>query len=184
MSDEPKPEKPAATPEAIDPKEVRAQLGLPETAPDADVIAGLLAVIAALSQKYETLLADSAGQEAEIANRTLDAYADRIPAGTADFWRDQLLANRQATVAVLEKLPKPAAEPAPAAPSPAPAPAPTPLRNRLPSTPPDRPPVPDQPGAIDNAKAVAIRNRAHELQKTQRIPYSRAFSQAQAELAK
>lgn len=46
MSDEPKPEKPAATPEAIDPKEVRAQLGLPENAPDADVIAGLLAVIA------------------------------------------------------------------------------------------------------------------------------------------
>ena len=39
MSDEPKTEKPAAAPEAIDPKEVRAQLGLPENAPDADVIA-------------------------------------------------------------------------------------------------------------------------------------------------
>ena len=36
MSDEPKPEKPAATPEAIDPKEVRAQLGLPETAPNGE----------------------------------------------------------------------------------------------------------------------------------------------------
>ena len=141
MSDEPKTEKPAATPEAIDPKEVRAQLGLPENAPDADVIAGLLAVIAALSQKYETLLADSAGQEAEIANRALEQYADRIPAGTEDFWRDQLLANRAATLAVLDKLPKPAAEAAPApAPAPAAEPAPTPLRNRLPSAPPTRPP--------------------------------------------
>ena len=183
MSDEPKTEKPAAAPEAIDPKEVRAQLGLPENAPDADVIAGLLAVIAALSQKYETLLADAAGQEAEIANRALAQYADRIPAGTEDFWRDQLLANRAATLAVLDKLPKPAAEPAPG-PAPAPEPAPTPLRNRLPAAPPARPPVPDQPGPIDQQKAVAIRNRAHELQKTQRIPYSRAFSQAQAELVK
>ena len=177
MSDEPKTDKPAAAPETIDPKEVRAQLGLPETAPDADVIAGLLAVIAALSQKYETLLADSAGQEAEIANRTLDAYADRIPAGTADFWRDQLLANREATVAVLDKLPK---NPAPA-PKP---PAPEPLRNRVPAAP-DREPVPAEPKRPDNAaRAVAIRNRAHQIAKEQDVPWNIAFERAAAEAPK
>ena len=44
MSDEPKTEKTAPTEgAAIDPKEVRTQLGLPETATDPEVIAGLLA---------------------------------------------------------------------------------------------------------------------------------------------
>ena len=177
MSNEKTPAPAAPAAPAADLKDVRAQLGLPESAPDADVIAGLLAVIANLSEKYEALLGEAAGQEAEVANRILADYQDRIPEGTADFWRDQLLANRQATVAVLDKLPKPAA------PAPKP-PAPEPLRNRVPADP-GREPVPAEPKQPDNAaRAVTIRNRAHQIAREQNVPWNIAFERAAAEAPK
>ena len=162
----------------VDPKEVRAQLGLAENATDADVIAGLLTVIASLSDKYESLLAEAAGQDADLANRALDQYKDRIPEGTEEFWREQLIVNREVAVAVLDKMPAPGAAPAQGAA----APAPVPLKNRV-QTPPARDPVPVDPkGAdVEAAKAATIRNRATVIMRDQRIPWSRAFALAAAE---
>lgn len=165
---------PAPAPETIDPAQIREQLGLAADAPDAEVIAGLLMVVATLSQKYETLLAEAAGNDADVANRTLAEYADRIPAGTEDFWRDSLLTNRADTIAALEAM----QPPAPAA---TPAPAPTPLANRIQAPNRDPNPAATAPTPADSARAATITNRAHEIMREQRIPFTRAFAKAQAE---
>lgn len=93
----------------IDPKDVRSQLGLTADAPDADVIVELLKLIAQLTAQIETLTGQAAQSEKELANRILERYADRIPAGTEPFWAEQILTNREAALGVLDKLPVPAA---------------------------------------------------------------------------
>jgi hypothetical protein len=70
----------------IDPKDVRTQLGLAADAPDADVIVEMLKLIAQLTAQIETLTGQAAQSEKELANRILERYADRIPAGTEPFW--------------------------------------------------------------------------------------------------
>jgi len=179
----------------IDPKDVRSQLGLAADAPDADVIVELLKLIAQLTAQVETLTGQAAQSEKELANRILERYADRIPAGTEPFWAEQILANREAALVVLEKLPVPAApsDPPPDAgsrpsdsarpPSP-PVPRPSvPLRNRIataPDTRPDNPGDTTPPGA--DARAVAIRNRAHEIKAREGVPFLVAFSRAEREI--
>jgi hypothetical protein len=178
----------------IDPKDVRTQLGLAADAPDADVIVELLKLIAQLTAQIETLTGQAAQSEKELANRILERYADRISAGTEPFWAEQILTNREAAVGVLEKLPAPALPdpppdpdsrlPASASPLPAPGSRPpsVPLRNRL-AAPDARP---DNPGATtppaDAARAVAIRNRAHEIRAREGVPFLVAFSRAEREL--
>jgi hypothetical protein len=78
----------------IDPKDVRTQVGLAADAPDADVIVELLKLIAQLTAQIETLTGQAAQSEKELANRVLERYADRIPAGTEPFWAEQVLTNR------------------------------------------------------------------------------------------
>ena len=95
----------------IDPKDVRTQLGLAADAPDADVIVELLKLIAQLTAQIETLTGQAAQSEKELANRILERYADRIPAGTEPFWAEQILTNREAALVVLEKLPVAASPP-------------------------------------------------------------------------
>ena len=73
---------------AIDPKDVRSQLGLPADAPDGDVIVELLKLIAQLTAQVETLTGQAAQSEKELANRILERYADRIPAGLPDQTTD------------------------------------------------------------------------------------------------
>jgi hypothetical protein len=99
----------------------------------------------------------------------------------------RLVANRETTLAVLTglraaKAQKPTDPPAtpPAPPPPAPG---TPLRNRLPPAAPR--PVADlaKPApAADDARAVAIRNRAHEIRGREGVPFIIAFARAEREL--
>jgi len=89
----------------IDPKDVGSQLGLAADAPDADVIVELLKLIAQLTAQVDTLTAQAAQSEKELAKRILERYADRIPAGTEPFWAEQILTNSEAALVVLEKLP-------------------------------------------------------------------------------
>jgi hypothetical protein len=179
----------------IDPKEVRAQLGLAEDAPDSDVILALLGLVANLTGQLESMTGAAAQAETEIANRALEQYHDRIPEGTEPFWREQLLANREAALGVLDKLPVPPPAAPPGSPDlgsrpsdvarprspPDPRPS-VPLRNRL-AAPDARP---DNPGATtppaDAARAVAIRNRAHEIRAREGVPFLVAFSRAEREL--
>jgi hypothetical protein len=171
----------------IDPKDVRTQLGLAADAPDADVIVELLKLIAQLTAQIETLTGQAAQSEKELANRILERYADRIPAGTEPFWAEQILTNREAALVVLEKLPTltlpdPPPDPDSRLPAPGSRPPSVPLRNRL-AAPDARP---DNPGATtppaDAARAVAIRNRAHEIRAREGVPFLVAFSRAEREL--
>jgi hypothetical protein len=170
----------------IDPKEVRAQLSLAEDAPDSDVILALLGLVANLTGQLESMTGAAAQAETEIANRTLEQYRDRIPEGTEPFWREQLLANREAALGVLAKLPAPTLPDPPPDPDsrlPAPARPPVPLRNRISAAPDARP---DNPGdttpPADAARAVAIRNRAHEIKAREGVPFLVAFSRAEREI--
>lgn len=164
----------------IDPAQIKSMLNLPETATDLELVTALVELISNLQQKYDALLSDTVALEDKVANRDLDDFKDVIHPETADFWRGQLLANRDQTLSVLAGL-RAAAKPAAAAPA-VPAAAPRePLRNRLV----DRPrsmgeltggPIPDV------ARAVAIRNRAHDLRKAERLPWSEAFARAEKEI--
>ena len=164
----------------IDPAQIKSMLNLPETASDLELVTALVELISNLQQKYDALLSDTVAMEDKVANRDLEDFKDVIATGNEDFWRDQLLANRERTISVLSDL-RAAAKPAAAAPA-APAPR-VPLRNRL----------VDQPRSLgeltggpipDVARAVAIRNRAHDLRKAERLPWSEAFARAEKEMNK
>lgn len=166
----------------IDPAQIKSMLNLPETATDLELVTALIELISNHQQKYDALLSDTVAMEHKVANRDLADFADVIiPTDAAqDFWRNQLLANREQTISILTGL-RAAAKPAAAAPA-APAPR-VPLRNRL----------VDQPRSLgeltggpipDVARAVAIRNRAHDLRKAERLPWSEAFARAEKEMNK
>ena len=183
MSDEAKP----AGAGELDLNAIRGQLNLPEGAGEKEIIGALLQVIAAINAKYEQLLQDSVAVEEQVANRDLADFADVVPDEAKPFWTEQLLANRETTLAVLTglraaKAQKPTDPPAtpPATPPPAPG---APLRNRLPAAAPR--PVADlaKPApAADDARAVAIRNRAHEIRGREGVPFIIAFARAEREI--
>jgi hypothetical protein len=189
MSDEAKP----AGAGELDLNAIRGQLNLPEGAGEKEIIGALLQVIAAINAKYEQLLQDSVAVEEQVANRDLADFADVVPDEAKPFWTEQLLANRDATLAVLTGLR--AAKSTPPAPAGSPAPdlgprtsaldpgRSAPLRNRLPAAAPR--PVADlaKPApAADDARAVAIRNRAHEIRGREGVPFIIAFARAEREI--
>lgn len=118
--------------------------------------------------------AKAATMEAEAAaDEILNRHAAKIPPATRAKWRAALIANRDATVALLDELP-------PLGPQ---QPDTAPLTNRATARHPDPSvatagrPGPDE----DPTRAARIANRAAELQHTLGIPYNRAFSRALAE---
>jgi hypothetical protein len=182
MSDEAKPAG------ELDLNAIRGQLNLPEGAGEKEIIGALLQVIAAINAKYEQLLQDSVAVEEQVANRDLADYADVVPDEAKPFWTEQLLANRDATLAVLTGLRAAKATPTAASPAPPtsdlrPPTSAAPLRNRLPAAAPR--PVADlaKPApAADDARAVAIRNRAHEIRGREGVPFIIAFARAEREI--
>lgn len=171
-----------ATPPAgnLDVQQVKTMLNLPETATDIELITALVELVAGLQQKYEALLGDAVQLEDKLTNRDLADFKDIVTAESEPFWRDQLLANRDGSLAVLQQLRATKAAAAPAQPAPKPE-ARIPLRNRL----------ADQPRSVaalgeaaagDPASAVKIRNRAMEIRKAERVPYAEAFSRAEKEI--
>ena len=181
---------PAATPpnappdQPIDLKQIKSMLNLPETATDIELITALVELIANLQQKYDALLSDAVKLEDKVANRDLEDFKDVIAPDTQDFWRGQLLANRDQALAVLGGL-RTSRAAAPAAPPPPAPPAPRePLRNRLADQPRSLAELAGAAPPADAARAVTIRNRAHELRKTEKLPWGEAFARAEKEYSK
>ena len=131
------------------------------------------------------------GAEDEIVNRHLAEFADVISEGTKPFWAGQLLENRQAALAALGDIARVKVESARLRPEDGTTPrrsgeAPDrkPLHNRATA----RPVIPGQGGSPAagsgqaESKAVKIRNRAHEIAKSEGVAFSTAFRRAEKEI--
>ncbi len=134
-------------------------------------------------EKNEVLLNEVVSLEDELVNRLLGDFEGVIGEATRDFWREQLLSNREAATAALNelRLAKSGTGPVKAGPEE----QARPLHNR------ERARALVRQGYVGQAAggdsemgntAVRIRNRAHELSKLERIPFSAAFRRAEKEL--
>ncbi len=174
---------PAASP--LDVGQLKTMLNLPETATDVEIITALVQFIGQLQQKYDALLSDAVQYENKVANSDVTTYTDVISPGSQEFWKEQLLKNRDGALSVLHDLRKVREQTQAAAQPQDPPPDPQPrglFRNRIVA------PVRtmadlagDQPPA-DSARAVKIRNRAQEIRSQEKVPYALAFARAEKEI--
>lgn len=169
--------------EQVDLAQIKTMLDLPETATDIELITVLVNLVANLQQKYEALLADAVAMEDNLTNRDLADFQDVIDQNSEAFWKEQILQNRtlamEALIALRNRLNH---QPAPPA---FPETRTIPLRNRLAAI--DRtvesvatgtpPPAPQ-----DESTAVKIRNRAHEIVRSDNVPFIIAFARAEKEV--
>ena len=185
MADQIAPVAPAPAPEQLDVAQIKTMLNLPATATDIELITALVQLIAQLQQKYDALLADAVELEDKVANRDLQDFDDLITPETSDFWKAQLLRNRDESINILLGLrqargAQPAAAPAP---EPEPEPQPKPLfRNRLINPVRTMSEIAEETPAASTTRAVKIRNRAQEIRTTEKIPYALAFARAEKEM--
>ena len=148
-------------------------------------VASLLSSLRLEREKNEVLLAEVVTLEDELVNRQLGEFAGVISEHTKDFWREQLLSNRDAAASALEEL-RDAKQAVGVKPEQA-ADTRRPLHNRESARMVTRRGLVGQDvvGAGDanaESKAVRMRNRAHELCKSERIPFSTAFQRAEKEI--
>ncbi len=186
MPDNPKPTPapaPAGGAPALNVQELKSRLNLPETASDLDLITALIAVIGELQQKYDALLSDAVSLEGKVANRDLEAFTDLITNDAREFWKEQLIVNRDATLKTLEGLRALVKQPAPPVTPPALPPPAVPLKNRLQNTVRSLTDLTGAPTPASVAAAVKIRNRATEIARAERISFSAAFRRAEQEAA-
>jgi hypothetical protein len=178
----------AAPGQPLDLKQIKSMLNLPDTATDVELITALVELISNLQQKYDALLSDAVTLEDKVANRDIEDFADVIiPTDAAkEFWKHQILTNREQAVAILEGMRgarKPEQPPAPAA-AKLEERSREPLRNRLIDQPKSIAELSGGAPPISTARAVAIRNRAHELRKNEKLPWGDAFARAEKEIEK
>ena len=135
--------------------------------------------------KNEVLMEQVLKSENTLAEKDVEGYADVIPNEDRDFWRGQLLENRENATGMLNRMrervtPAPAAkaEAAPAAPAAPAAAAPKPLHNR--ETAPR--PSAGAPAASPADKATKIRNRAQEIARRDGCSFTVAFRAAENEM--
>jgi len=179
---------PQVSEEQIDLEQIKSMLDLPATATDLELITVLVQLIANLQAKYEALLQDAVAMEDTVTNRAIEDFADIIDEASAPFWKEQLLVNRSLAIDTLTKIREKivAGQPAPAM-APEPETRSIPLRNRLAATPRSLAHVASSSPVVvterDN-RAVMIRNRAHEIAKSDKIPFILAFARAETEFNK
>ncbi|MCC5850081.1 MAG: hypothetical protein JJU29_18500 [Verrucomicrobia bacterium] len=136
-------------------------------------------------EKNEVLLSEVVALEDELVNRQLGDFAGVISEQSKDFWREQLLSNRDSAVTALEELREAKAAVAAAGAKEIGTSGRRPLHNRETARPVSRGGVMGQEsGSVADADSVAvrIRNRAQELSKVERIPFSTAFQRAEKEI--
>lgn len=175
-------EKPAT--EQLDVGQLKTMLNLPEAATDVELITALVQLIAQLQQKYDALLADAVELEDRVANRDVQDFEDLITPESRDFWKEQLLRNREGSINILLGLraAKLAEQPEPA-PEPEPERAPrTTFRNRLINPVRTMSDLAEDAPAATTIRAVKIRNRAQEIRFREKVPYALAFARAEKEI--
>jgi hypothetical protein len=129
--------------------------------------------------KNKVLLDEVLSLEDALVNRQMVEFDAVISDDTREFWREQLLANREKAETALKEL---AHAKSVDGDGKAEAGGRRPLHNRVTARPAARgvdgaPTVGEAEG-----QAVKIRNRAHELRKTEGIPFSTAFRRAEREI--
>ena len=125
-------------------------------------------------EKNKVLLDEVISLEDALVNRQMEEFDAVISDDTREFWREQLLSNREKAETALKELAQAkSADGGDGSRQ-------RPLHNRQtarPVRPGDR-----EAGGAAEGKAVKIRNRAHELSKTEGIPFSTAFRRAEKEV--
>ncbi len=172
----PDPNQPAP---ALDVAQIKSRLNLPETATDLEVITALAELVSIMQQKYDALLSDAVTLQDNVANRDLADFKDVITPETQEFWQTSLLANRDEAIRILTSIRKDNSATPPAAPQP----VRVPLANRLAAAPKPMSELAGGSTTADDKRAVAIRNRAHDIARLEKRPWSEAFTRAEKEIS-
>ena len=138
--------------------------------------------------KNEVLLEQCLKTEDALADKDVEGFADVIPNDDREFWRGQLLDNREAAVGILNRMrgrvapaeKAEAAATAAAVPPVAvpPVTAPKPLHNRETA----KPAVAEKGAAGGGDRAAKLRNRAQEISRRDGCSFTVAFRAAENEL--
>ena len=136
--------------------------------------------------KNEVLLGEVVALEDEVVNRAMSDFDAVVSDETREFWREQLLTNRDQATAALTELARAKQGLAGDGGS-----TRRPLHNRSLA----RPVAPVALGgggagggagvgpSMPDDRAAKIRNRAHEISRAERVPFSAAFRRADREFA-
>jgi len=162
--------------------------GRPADAPD---VATLVNSLRFERAKNEVLLDEVVALEDEIVNRSLADFDEVVSDETREFWREQLLSNRAAATVALNELAE--AKAGGSEQGAVGSGGRRPLHNRATARPRFRQGLVAQ-GAPDPAagaagagsgdeRAAKIRNRAHDISRLERVPFSAAFRRAEKELS-
>jgi hypothetical protein len=126
--------------------------------------------------KNKVLLDEVIALEDEVVNRCMADFDAVVSDETREFWREQLLTNREPAMVALKEMQRCRVSGVEGQ-------GRRPLHNRATA----RPVVPSVAGGSGVAgdadgQAAKIRNRAHEISKAERVPFSAAFRRAEREL--
>ena len=134
-----------------------------------------------LQGKHDVVVANLKKVEGELVNGHLADFEGVISDGSKAFWAEQLVQNRDGALAALGDLVKfrDAADMGDAGGGEA-TPTRKPLHNRATARP--IPPGQGDRGGDGESKAVKIRNRAHEIEKAEGVPFAVAFRRAEKEV--
>ena len=129
--------------------------------------------------KVSVLVNEVIGLEDEIVNRMLGDFGNVVNAESREYWRGQLLENRTEAAKALASM---ARERVKEAMGPGGS-GRKPLHNRALARPVPRTVTGDAAqGAADAKRAGMVRNRAQEIARNERIPFSMAFRRAEREI--
>jgi hypothetical protein len=161
----------------VDGKTDGAEAGAVETGTEIERLANALRHEKA---KNEVLLGEVIALEDEVVNRAMADYDAVVSDDTREFWREQLLTNRAGATAALTELAR--AKGCLRGESTAGAgQTRRPLHNRAVARP-TAPTAVGGGGTVEaDDRAAKIRNRAQEISRGERIPFSAAFRRAEQE---
>ncbi len=145
-----------------------------------DEVAALQNALALERAKNEVLLEQVLKAEDSLADKDLEGFSDVVANEDREFWRGQLLENREAAVGTLTRLRCRVKSVADVPPVAVPPSQPKPLHNRETV----KPAVADKGyagPAVDGGAAAKLRNRAQEIAKRDGCSFSVAFRRAELE---
>ena len=125
--------------------------------------------------KNEVLLEQVLKAEDGLAEKDIEGFGDVIPNDDRDFWRGQLLENRESAIGILNRM-RERVKPTDGKASGI---APKPLHNRETA----KPAVAAAGAAVCGDRAAKLRNRAQEIARRDGCSFTTAFRAAEQELS-